>query len=212
MTRVVRLDADPCMPVPQEVDVSLRSGGLAVCPTDTLYALAAAPFSEEGLLRLAAAKNRDPGKPVPLLLSGPEAAYQWTNGIPEAAVRLMRRFWPGALTLVLPAAQGLSPVITDGGSTVGLRVPDHPVARALADRVGGAITGTSANRGGKPWDWESPEEIFREFGDEIDWVLWEGPLMTTAASTVVRMTDDSPTLLRDGAIPFRDIMEYLQKG
>ena len=212
MSRVVRLDADPGMPVPREVAVSLKNGGLAVCPTDTLYALAASPLSEEGLLRLTAAKNRDPGKPVPLLLSGPEAAAQWTSSIPEAAVRLMRRFWPGALTLVLPAARGLSSVITDGGSTVGLRVPDHPAPRALADCVGGAITGTSANRGGKPWDWESPEEIFREFRDEIDWVLWAGSLVTTAASTVVRVTDENPALLRDGAIPFRDIMEYLQKG
>jgi len=211
MTRVVRLDAGLGASVLQEVAVSLRNGGLAVCPTDTLYALAAAPFSEEGLLRLTAAKNRDPGKPVPLLLSGPESASQWASGISEAAIRLMRRFWPGALTLVMSAAQGLSPVITDGGGTIGLRVPDHPVARTLADRVGGAITGTSANRGGKPWDWESPEEILLEFGDEIDWVLWEGPLMTKAASTVVRMTDENPALLRDGAIPFRDIMEYLQR-
>ena len=212
MTRVIRLDANPGMPVPQDVVVSLKNGGLVVCPTDTLYALAAVPFSKEGLLRLAGAKNRDPGKPVPLLLSGPDAASRWTSGIPEAADRLMRRFWPGALTLVLPAAQGLFPMITDEGGTVGLRVPDHPVARELADRVGGAITGTSANRGGKPWDWESPEEIFREFEDEISWVLWDGPLTTTAASTVVRITGERPTLLRDGAIPFQEIMEYLQKG
>ena len=211
MTRVVRLDADSRMFVPREVAVSLKNGGLAVCPTDTLYALAASPFSEEGLMRLAAAKNREPGKPVPLLISGYEAAEHWTSGVSDAAVRLMRRFWPGALTLVLPAARGLSPVITDGGYTVGLRVPDHPFSRTLADSIGGAITGTSANRGGKPWNWESPEEISQEFGDEIDWVLWEGPLMATA-STVIRVTDESPKLLRDGAVPFQDIMEYLQKG
>jgi tRNA A37 threonylcarbamoyladenosine synthetase subunit TsaC/SUA5/YrdC len=78
--------------------------------------------------------------------------------------------------------------------------------------VGGAVTGTSANRSGEPGNWCSPEELLFEFGEEIDWVLWEGPIMTKAASTVVRVTDAGPTLLRDGAISFRDIMEYLQKG
>ena len=212
MTRVVRLDVGSGALVSPEAAASLGSGGLAVCPTDTLYALAAAPFSEEGLSRLVAAKSRDRGKPIPLLLSGSEAAARWTSGIPEVAARLMRRFWPGALTLVLPAARNISPVITGGGDTVGLRVPNHPVPRALAERVGGAITGTSANRGGEPGDWKSPEEILREFGDEIDWLLWEGPFLTATASTVVRVTDGLPTLLRDGAIPFQRIIEYLQEG
>ena len=211
MTRLVRLDADSVASIPPEAAVSLKDGRLAVCPTDTLYGLAASPFSSSGLMRLAAVKNRAPGKPIPLLLSESGAARQWARDIPEAAALLMRRFWPGALTLVLPAARGLSPIITGGGDTVGLRVPDHPFPRALAESVGGAITGTSANRGGEPGDWRSPEDILREFKDEIDWVFWEGPL-TTKASTVVKATGAAPTLLREGAVPFRDIMEYLQKG
>lgn len=212
MTRLVRLDADPppCLP-PESVD-SLRNGGMVICPTDTLYALAVDPLSGAGVSRLVAAKSRDRGKPIPLLLSGPEEVGRWARRVPEGADRLMRRFWPGALTLVLPAAPGLHAAITGGGDTVGLRVPDHPVPRALAKGLSGAITGTSANRGGDPGEWESPEEIVREFAGEADWVFWDGSRRATRGSTVVRMTDGHPSLLREGSVPFGDIVAFLEKG
>lgn len=212
MTRLVRLDADPPTGMPPEAVASLRNGGMVICPTDTLYALAVDPLSEEGVSRLVAAKGRDRGKPIPLLLSGPEEAGRWARRVPEGADRLMRRFWPGALTLVLPAVPGLHAAITGGGDTVGLRVPDHPVPRALAKGLSGAITGTSANRGGDPGEWGAPEEIVREFSGEVDWVLWDGVRGTPRGSTVVRMTDGHPALLREGTVPFRDIVAFLEKG
>jgi L-threonylcarbamoyladenylate synthase len=211
LTRLLRLDAEAPDRLPPEVFDSLREGGLVICPTDTLYGLAADPFSGKGLDRLVAAKSRDRGKPVPLLLAGPQEVGRWARRVPDGASRLMRRFWPGALTLVLPAVPGIHPALTGGGDTVGLRVPDHPVPRALARGVSGAVTGTSANRGGEPGSWDSPEEIVREFSGEVDWVLWGGSL-PSPGSTVVRMTDEHPALLRDGAIPFRVIMEFLEKG
>jgi L-threonylcarbamoyladenylate synthase len=209
MTRTVRLDMDPAAGVPPEAVASLRDGGLVVCPTDTLYALVADPLSAEGVSRLVEAKSRDRGKPIPLLLSGPEEAGRWARRVPEGALRLMERFWPGALTLVLPAVPGIHPAITGGGDTVGLRVPDHPVPRALARGLSGAVTGTSANRGGEPPAWESPEEIAREFSGEVDWVLWDGGRRAMPGSTVVRMTAGRPELLREGAVPFREILEIL---
>jgi L-threonylcarbamoyladenylate synthase len=222
MTRLVRLDADPSRGIPPEAITSLREGGMVICPTDTLYALAADPLSGEGLSRLVAAKSRDRGKPIPLLLSGAEEVDRWARLVPEGASRLMRRYWPGALTLVLPARPGIHPAVTGGGDTVGLRVPGHPVPRALARAVSGAVTGTSANRGGEPGEWNSPEEIVREFSGEVDWVLWQGKsgrdtppgdgFAPPPGSTVVRMTDEKPVLLRDGAVPFRDIIEFLEKG
>ena len=92
----------------------------------------------------------------------------------------MDRFWPGALTLVLPADPGVHPAVTGGGDTVGLRVPDHPVPRALAALLSGAVTGTSANRSGNPGAWRSAEEIVREFTGAVDWVLWGAPRPTTS--------------------------------
>lgn len=112
--------------------------------------------------------------------------------------------------------------MTGGGDTVGLRIPAHPVPRALAAELSGAVTGTSANRSGNPGAWGTAEEIVREFTGVVDWVLWGGaPLRASRCregsgnspgSTVVRMIDDHPVLLREGVLPFRDIIEFLQKG
>jgi len=228
MTRLILLDADcakgsvPPQPrFPAEMIASLRAGGAVIFPTDTLYGLGVDPCSETGLNRLLAAKGRDRGKPIPLLLSGVEQVDRWARHVPPAAARLMGRFWPGALTLVLPADPGVHKAVTGGGDTVGLRVPDHPVPRALAAQLSGAVTGTSANRSGNPGAWASAEEIVREFTGAVDWVLWGGEVPGVArregagsspGSTVVRMIDDQPVLLREGVLPFRDIIEFLQRG
>ena len=239
MTRLILLDADrangstPSKPrFPDEMIASLRAGGAVIFPTDTLYGLGVDPCSGTGLNRLLAAKGRDRGKPIPLLLSEGGQVGRWTRHVPPAAARLMDRFWPGALTLVLPADPGVHPSVTGGGDTVGLRVPDHPVPRALAALLSGAVTGTSANRSGNPGAWRSAEEIVQEFTGAVDWVLWEGAPVRASrcrgtpavgrtggkaagnspGSTVVRMIDDQPVLLREGVLPFHDIIEFLQRG
>jgi len=214
VTRLVRLDGLRLSYLPPEVAGSLREGGMVIFPTDTLYGLGVDPLSQAGVARLVSAKRRAPGKAVPLLLSEAEEAHRWVRGVPEAARRLMGRFWPGALTIVLPARPGLHPVITGGGDTVGLRVPDHPVPRMLASALSGAVTGTSANRGGNPGAWESAEEIVAEFTGEVDWVLWSGEAASSAGagSTVVDMTGERPILLRQGVLPYQDIAGFLRKG
>lgn len=218
MTRLVRFDAGSVAYFPAEIADSLRRGGVAVYPTDTLYGLGVDPGSRAGVARLLEAKGRGEKKPIPILLDGPARASEWAAGIPPVAARLAGRFWPGALTIVLPAAAGVLPGITAGGSTVGLRVPDHPIARALAKAVGGAVTGTSANRAGNPGIWRTAEEIVREFTGEVDWVLWDGPPPAASspagasfASTVVRVEGTNVTLLRDGVVPFRSITDFLSK-
>jgi L-threonylcarbamoyladenylate synthase len=218
MTRLVVLDAvragSPTIPDPRfpaEMIASLRAGGAVIFPTDTLYGLGVDPCSETGLRRLLAAKGRDRGKPIPLLLSEAGQVDRWARHVPPAAARLMDRFWPGALTLVLPAGPGVHPAVTGGGNTVGLRLPDHPVPRALASLLSGAVTGPSANRSGNPGAWGSGEEIVREFAGAVDWVLWGGA-GSSPGSTVVRMIDDQPVLLREGVLPFRHIIEFLQRG
>ncbi len=228
MTRLILLDADrtgrsmtPIPIFPEEMIASLRAGGSVIFPTDTLYGLGVDPCSESGLDRLLAVKGRDRGKPIPLLLSDRNQVDRWARHVPPAAARLMDRFWPGALTLVLLANPGVHPAVTGGGETVGLRVPDHPVPRALADLLSGAVTGTSANRSGTPGAWGSAEEIVREFTGAVDWILWEGKAASEShregagaspGSTVVRMIEDQPVLLREGVLPFRDINEFLQRG
>ena len=218
MTRLVRFDAAGTAYFPPGVTESLLAGGMAIFPTDTLYGLGVDPRSPAGLARLVAAKGREGGKPVPLLLSERERADAYAADVGGTAARLMERFWPGALTVVLPALPSVPSAVTGGGGTVGLRVPDHPVPRALARLLGGAITGTSANRAGNPGIWRDAEEIVREFTGEVDWVLWDGPSPGAVSgpvrppSTVVRVEGDRVVLLREGAIPFRAVTEYISRG
>jgi L-threonylcarbamoyladenylate synthase len=95
---------------------------------------------------------------------------------------------------------------------VGLRVPGHPVPRALAAAAGGAITGTSANRAGGPGAWRTAEEIVAEFAGEADWVLWDGPAPPSPGSTVVLVGEGKVSLLREGVIPFPTITDALGEG
>jgi L-threonylcarbamoyladenylate synthase len=199
--------------VPGEAAASLRAGGLVIFPTDTLYGLGVDPRSPEAVGRLFRAKGREAGKAPPLLLSGADRVRDWAAVVPDAARRLMAAFWPGALTIVLPAAPGLPGGVAGPDGTVGLRVPAHPVARALAAAAGGAVTGTSANRSGEAGLWRSAGEIVAEFGSEADWLLWDGPVASAAPSTVVGVTGSGgPVCIREGAIPFRSILEQLEKG
>jgi L-threonylcarbamoyladenylate synthase len=222
MTRLALLDAGGVACFPPGVVESLQAGGMVIYPTDTLYGLGVDPRSEGGLRKLLAIKGREGKKPIPLLLDGPDRVSLWAGRVPAAGSRLMEKFWPGALTIVLPAWPDVPDQVTAGGGTVGLRVPDHPVPRALARALGGAITGTSANRAGNPGNWGNAEEIVREFTWEVDWVLWDvaspaaravkGAAGRPPGSTVVRVEDDDVTLLREGAIPFREIADFLKKG
>lgn len=214
MTRLVLLEGGGTANFPPGVNESLQASGMVVYPTDTLYGLGVDPRSERSLRKLFSIKGREGKKPIPLLLDGSERVSLWAEHVPAAAARLMERFWPGALTIVLPAWPDVPELVTAGGGTVGLRVPDHPVPRALARVLGGAITGTSANRAGNPGVWGSPEEIVREFTGEADWVLWDnaptGPCRS--ASTVVRVVENEVSLLREGSIPLGAINDFLRKG
>ncbi len=199
--------------IPPGAIESLRAGGLVIYPTDTLYGMGVDPRSPGALARLFRVKGREEGKPLPLLLADGRRVGAWAACTPGAATRLMAGFWPGALTIVLPAAAGLPPGVTGGGDTVGLRIPAHPVARALAAAAGGAITGTSANRSGEPGLWQDADEMLAEFSGEADWLLWDGPVASVSPSTVVAVSaSDNVTFIREGAIPFSTITEFLKRG
>ena len=221
MTRLVRLDARSVSSLPAGVIESLRGGGMVIYPTDTLYGLGVDPSSQKAIGRLLSAKRREGGEPIPLLLDESARTFSLARSVSRRATRLMEKFWPGALTIVLSAAPGLPEVVTGGTGTVGLRVPDHPVARTLAKAVGGAITGTSANRSGNPGLWRTAEEIVNEFTGDVDWILWDGPSPASGGegipppphgSTVALVEEDDVLLLREGVIPFRTITDFLGKG
>ena len=193
---------------PAEAAARLRAGGLVAYPTETFYALGALWSRPEALRRLADAKLRPEGKPLPLLAADLAQVLEVASALGPAAERLAARFWPGPLTLVLPAAPNLPEVLSAGTGTVGVRIPGSPIARALAAAAGGALISTSANLSGGPPP-ASPEELAPEILARIDGVLDAGPAPGGLPSTVVRPGDGGPVLLRAGAVPWEAILQAL---
>jgi L-threonylcarbamoyladenylate synthase len=177
----------------------LRAGEIVAIPTDTVYGIAADLAVPDAIERLFAAKHRPPEKAVALLLA--DAAQAAVLGLVGPAARILAaRFWPGGLTLVLPARpeSGLPAILRAGTPTVGVRVPEHPAPRALAAALGPLPT-TSANLSGEP-DARDAAEIAARLGDAIALVLDDGPIHGGPASTVVDCTPERPVIRRVGAI------------
>jgi L-threonylcarbamoyladenylate synthase len=182
---------------------SLAAGWPVGIPTDTVYGLAADPFQPGASDRIFEAKRRPRALNLPLLVDGTEQALSVATAVPAIALAFMERFWPGALTLVIPIRPGLGADLGDDEATVGVRCPDHPVPLALCSAAGPLAT-TSANRHGQP-TLTTAEEVAAEFGDEVPVVLDAGTC-TGDPSTVVDCTGVEPKLLREGRIPWPDVL------
>ncbi len=187
-----------------EAAAALRRGGVVAYPTETFYGLGARADDAAALARLAAAKLRPGGKPLPLLAAD-EAQVRAVASLSDSlAQALARRFWPGPLTLVLPAAAPLDGAVTGDGGTVGIRIPGHALARALARGAGGAIVSTSANLAGAP-PVTRPEELAPELLARIDGVVDGGETPGGLPSTVVSVEGGEASLLREGAVPWQEV-------
>jgi len=189
----------------------LRAGGVVAIPTDTVYGIAADLSLPDSIERLFAVKRRPPDKAVALLLSDPAQAgvLGVTN---EAAKVLGERFWPGGLTLVLPARPdaALPAVLAAGRPTVGVRVPDHPCPRQIA-AVLGPLPTTSANLSGEA-EARDAHQVAALLGDGLALVIDGGPIRGGPASSVVDCTGDRPRLLRAGAIPAPELAGVLDEA
>jgi len=182
-----------------EAALAMRAGGIVGIPTETVYGIAVVPFPE-ALAAVIAAKQRPDDKGIALLIDGLDQVDGLVE-VSESARRLAEHHWPGALTLVLPLIRPelVPEVLTGGRDTLGLRIPDHPVPRALARELG-PIAVTSANRSGEPAALV-PEELIASVGHSLALVLDDGPVRGGVASTVVSVDrDDSWCVLREGAL------------
>ncbi len=148
---------------------------------------------------------RPEGKALPLLAADDAQVRAVASLASSLACRLAAHFWPGPLTLVLPARAGLHPLVTDGGLTVAVRVPGSDVARALARAAGGALVSTSANLSGGP-PAVSASELALDLVAHLDGVLDGGPVPGGLPSTVVGERDGAPYLMREGRIPFAEVL------
>lgn len=186
----------------------LRQGLLVAYPTETFYGLGALPNDTAAIDRVFNAKGRPEKMALPLIVGDQESVNLCAREFPEGARRLAAAFWPGPLTLVLPAADDLPPRLLGGGFSVGLRISPHPVASGLARAVGGPIIATSANLSGQTAP-STAAEVDEFLGDHVALILDGGPSPGSAASTVLDLTSDPPRVIRSGAVPLAELERVL---
>jgi L-threonylcarbamoyladenylate synthase len=194
----------------------LRAGGVVAFPTETVYGLGADARNEDAVRQVFAIKGRPANHPLIVHLADASQAAAWAREIPEAARRLMARFWPGPLTLVLPARDDVPRGVTGGQDSVALRVPSHPMALALLREFGDAkvsanfagLAAPSANRFGAV----SPTEAWHvraSLGIQADQLLDGGPCRFGLESTIVSLLEARPRVLRPGALSLAALREVL---
>jgi len=185
---------------------ALRGGEIIAFPTDTLYGVGGNALSHAAAERVVAAKGREPGRGLPVLLAARDDAHQLAAAWPAAAAQLAERYWPGALTIVVPARPEV-PKAVRAERTVALRVPGLAALRRLIERAGVPLIGTSANRSGEP-PAVAAAQASQALGHAVSLVL-DGGRVGGAPSTVVRVDGDALTVLREGAIPASDVLARL---
>jgi L-threonylcarbamoyladenylate synthase len=186
----------------------LRRGGLVAFPTETVYGLGADASNPAALARLFAVKGRPRSHPVIVHLGAPAWMAQWASHVTPEAARLAERFWPGPLTLVVRRAPAVLDAVTGAQETVGLRVPAHPVARALLAAFGRGIAAPSANRFGRVSP-TTAEHVRQDLGTDVDLVIEGGACDVGIESTIVDVSREAPVLLRPGRITADEIAEAL---
>lgn len=180
----------------------LRNGGLVAFPTETVYGLAADATNPKAIERLNQVKGRPPEKPYSLHLHAASQMTPLVGAVPPLAQRLMQRFWPGPLTIVMAAKDG---------KAVGFRLPNHPVAHAFLEACGVLVVAPSANRSGSPPPTDA-KEVLAALGETFDCLLDSGPTQMGRESTVVHIVKDRVDILREGAIPTATVLAAVPKA
>jgi L-threonylcarbamoyladenylate synthase len=178
---------------------ALRAGELVVFPTETVYGLGANASNPAAVRKIFEVKGRPPDHPVIVHLDDPRYLHRWVSDVPAVAEQLAAKFWPGPLTLILPKADNVNDIVTGGQSSIGIRIPSHPMAQQLLNAFGGGIAAPSANRFGRLSP-TKPEHVRDELGDAVQVILDGGDSPIGLESTIVSCLDNQARLLRPGFI------------
>lgn len=187
----------------------LTRGSVVAIPTDTFYGLAADPFNLAAVDEIYRVKGRPETRALPILVKSLEQAIQLAREVPQNFLKLAQEFWPGALTLVVDAANRLPLKVTANTGKVALRWPKSGVARALIDEFEGPITGTSANISGFP-SCSSAEQVMKQLGSRLPLILDGGETGAMLGSTIVDLHGGAWRVIREGAVPVADIQKALK--
>jgi len=188
----------------------LRAGKVIAFPTDTVYGVGASGFNERAIEQLYVVKQRERDKPIPYLLAHAQSLDLVARAVPSAAQKLAAAFWPGALTLVVPALPRVPKILIAGGNSVAVRVPNHPTTRALIDSLGVPLAATSANLSGGA-DPATAAQVLAQLNGRLPMILDDGATRGNVPSTVVDVTCDPPKILRVGVISVQEIEQVIGK-
>lgn len=190
---------------------ALRCGDVIVFPTETLYGLGADALSDAAVERVFSLKGRNPDSPIPLLVADEKMLASVAAEISPSARKLMRRFWPGPLTLVLPARSGLPAPLLNRDGGVGVRISRQRIACRLVQELGRPLTATSANpTGRKPA--RTVQEAMSYFSGKIEFFLDGGSLASQKGSSVVAVTGDALDIIREGEISAAELDAALKSA
>ena len=185
---------------------TLKQGGIVAFPTDTVYGLGACADIGQAVERIYQVKERPRNMALPLLLADISQISDVAHPVPQIAWVLARSFLPGALTLVLHKSSSVPDIVTGGGETVAVRVPNHLIPVTLVEGVGAPIVGTSANLSDKP-SALTADEVYSQFGDNLDLIIDGGRCPGGKESTIVDVTGETPVVLREGAISREELKQ-----
>jgi len=188
----------------------LQAGGLVAIPTETVYGLGADAQNPAAIRKIFLVKQRPIDHPLIVHLTETAQLTEWAIDVSPAALCLARAFWPGPLTLILKKASHVSDWVTGGQDTIGLRVPNHPVALAILKEYGSGIAAPSANRFGRISP-TTAQAVREELGDAVDLILEGGQCAVGVESTIVDVSGEHPVILRPGMITAQQIESVLQQ-
>lgn len=204
-TRVYHAAQTEALPAAWE---ALRNGQVVVFPTDTVYGVGCDLWQPEAIERLYWAKLRPKRMAIPVLVSAPEHVAQVARELPTTFALLAERFWPGALTLVVPRHPRVPDALCEGGPTVAVRMPDHPLALRLIEGMGGALAVTSANLSGQPPATNAAQALAQLAG-RVAVILDGGECPGGVPSSIIDLVADPPRLLRQGHLSYELLREVL---
>lgn len=194
----------------QEAGAILKAGGLVAFPTETVYGLGADAFNTKAVARIFEVKNRPYFDPLIVHIHELSLLRKLAAELPPNAEKLIKKFWPGPLTLVLPKKGIVPDIVTAGLATVALRMPDHPIALELIEKSGVPVAAPSAN----PFEYLSPttaRHVRDQLGEKIDMILDGGPCLIGLESTVIDFSEKEPMLLRPGGLALEEIESIIGK-
>jgi len=206
---VIRIDPRaPNTSVLARIIEILKSGDVIAYPTETFYGLGADARNPAAVDRIFDIKGRDLRNPIPLIIGKIDMLEELVAGIPANAVKLIKKFWPGPLTIIFGASSLINPALTGGTDKIGIRLSSHPLARRLSEGISGPITATSANLSGAA-ECVSAAQVAMDLSGRITTVIDAGETPGGKGSTVIDITASPPRIFRHGAVPVQAIEDIL---